>query len=76
MHYPGDLLCGLLVIPHDIGDIDDEDLQFLVASLEYACARGFLERCQVLPNSLEFSPLCDDVRLRRFRSTRRQLHSL
>ena len=48
MDYPGDLLCGLFVIAHDIGDIDDEDVQHLVASLEYACARGFLARRQVI----------------------------
>ena len=57
-------------------DLDDEDLQLLVASLEHACARGFLARLQVLPNRLEFSSLCDDVCLRRLRFTRRQIHSL
>ena len=46
MDNPGDLICGLYVIAHDIGDLDDEDLQLLVASLEYACARGFLARRQ------------------------------
>ena len=34
MDYPGDLLSGLFVIAHDIGDLDDKDLQLLVASLE------------------------------------------
>ena len=75
MDYPGDMICGLR-IAHDIGDLDDEDLQLSVASLENACARGFLAGSQILPNRLEFSSLCDDVCLRRFRFTRRQIHSL
>ena len=76
MDNPGNLICGLYVIAHDIGDLDDEDLQLLVAHLEYACARGLPARRQVLSNCLEFSSLCVDVCLRRFRFTRRQIHSM
>ena len=73
-----DILGALLLVAHDDGDLDDDDLLVLAAMVEFASARGLLriDFALHLGNRLHLSSLDDEICLSRFRFTRKQIEEL
>ena len=67
------LLCGLLVVDHDDGHLDDEELILLVAAVELADARCLLLPLLEIPGRIDLSSLNDAECKLKFRFTRRQI---
>ena len=70
------ILGALLLVAHDDGDLDDDDLLVLAAMLvEFASARGLLriDFSLHLGNRLHLSSLDVEICLSRFRFTRKQI---
>eukprot|EP00117_Sycon_ciliatum_P001173 scpid84873/ scgid1579/ len=70
------VLCCLFLLAHDEGDLDDEELLMLIGGVELCAARGLLVGPQEIGIRLDFNLLDDDVCLRQFRFTHRQLEEL
>ena len=64
---------GLLVVDHDEGNLDDEDLVVLTLTTEFGDARGFLCLPQEIPARPNLFALADAEFLDRFRFTQRQI---
>ena len=73
-----DILGALLLVAHDDGDLDDDDLLVLAAMEEFASARGLLriDFSLHLGNRLHLSSLDDEMCSSRFRFTRKQIEEL
>ena len=67
------LLCGLLVVDHDDGHLDDEELILLVTAVEFADARCLLLPLLEIPGRIDLSSLNDAECKLKFRFTRRQI---
>ena len=73
-----DILGALLLVAHDDGDLDDDDLLVLAAMVEFASARGLLriDFSLYLGDRLHLSSLDGEICLSRFRFTRKQIEEL
>ena len=71
-----ELLCCFLLLEYDDGDLEQDELLFLVTGIHYAAARRMLISHRIVPMRLDIASLDDETCIRRFRFTGQQLKDL